>query len=140
MFGGLSLASLGENRQLRDLLLHGYERGIELTSVTFQSSPAVERWAWLLTWWTVLIEGALGIVFLWRDAPRMAAIRNGMLIFFAITTYSVATVRGFGWMLMLLGMAQTDEHERKWRLAYLAVFVLIQLYTLPASSLWETWQ
>jgi hypothetical protein len=140
LFGGTSLATLAENRELRDLIVHGYTRGMEISSVQLSSSPGVAALAWCLTWWTVAIEGALAVLFLWRDHPRIATLRNGLLLFFAVTTYAVATVRGFGWMLMLLGMAQTTEEQRRWRMAYFSAFLLIQLYTLPLADLWQRLQ
>jgi hypothetical protein len=62
-------------------------------------------------------------------------IRNAALLLFAATTYFVAPVRGFGWMLMLLGLAQCRDDQRYVRLAYLAALVLIQAYTLPVGAL-----
>jgi hypothetical protein len=67
--------------------------------------------------------------------PSLATARNAALLFFAATTYFVAPVRGFGWMLMLLGMAQCRDDQRHLRLAYLAALVLIQAYTLPVGAI-----
>ena len=59
----------------------------------------------------------------------MAPARDVLLIVFAVTTYLVATVKGFGWLLMIMGIAQT---ERIWvRVGYFATFLLIQAYTMP---------
>ena len=136
-FGNLSAASLSDNRELRELLLHGYTRGMELAAVAFETSPQLRTLALFLTWWTVLMEGLLAVLFLWPDNKRVAIVRNALLIFFAASTYSVATVRGFGWMLMLLGLAQSSDRERFWRPLYLATFLLIQLYTLPTAAILE---
>jgi hypothetical protein len=65
----------------------------------------------------------------------LATARNAALLFFAATTYFVAPVRGFGWMLMLLGMAHCRDDQRHLRLAYLAALVLIQAYTLPVGAI-----
>lgn len=43
-------------------------------------------------------------------------------------TYAVATVDGFGWLLLAMGAAQCRLEQRRTRLAYVAVFVLILLY------------
>jgi hypothetical protein len=135
VFGKISASDLADNRELRALLMHGFERGLELSSVTFNSTPQIHLLAALLTWWTVLIEGSLAILFLWPDSQRSGWIRNGTLLLFAISTYSVAPVRGFGWMLMLLGLAQCSDRDRGFRPLYLAAFLLIQIYTLPATDL-----
>ena len=70
LWGGVPLTTLGEHRELRDLMLHGYERGIELATASFQTSERVRPLALFLTWWTLLIEGALAILFLWPESPR----------------------------------------------------------------------
>ena len=36
---------------------------------------------------------------------------------------------------MLLGLAQSSDRDRAWRPIYLAVFLLIQIYTLPATDI-----
>ena len=66
--------------------------------------------------------------FLWRPGGRLARWRDALLLAFAATTFSFATVRGFGWLLMCLGIAQCEPERRTTRAAYLAVFALIALY------------
>ena len=90
-----------------------------------------------MTWWTVAIEGLIAVSFLARDRRGMAIVRNSLLLVFAISTYMIAPVRGFGWMLMLLGLAQCDERDRSFRPLYLAAIVVIQAYTLPLASIVE---
>ena len=59
------------------------------------------------------------------------------LLTFAATTYLIAPVRGFGWMLMLLGAAQCDQRDKGFRPLYLAAILLIQIYTLPVATVWS---
>jgi hypothetical protein len=134
LWGGISSTTLADNRELRSLLVHGYERGLEIVQTTLQSNSRVSFMAQVLTWWTVLIEGWLAAIFFIPDSKNVARLRNASLLLFAITTYSVATVRGFGWMLMLLGLAQCSERDKAWRAWYLAIFLLIQIFTLPTSE------
>jgi hypothetical protein len=134
---GLPAKALAENRQLVDLLREGHLLGSEVTSVVLSAAPQVRTMALAMTWWTVAIEGLLAVLFLLPDRPRTAALRNTLLLVFAITTYALAPVRGFGWMLMLLGMAQCGERERFYRPLYLAALLLIQVYTLPVAAVWE---
>ena len=54
-----------------------------------------------------------------------------------MTTYLFAPVRGFGWMLMLLGLAQCNGQDRSWRLAFVAVLLAIQSYTMPYGAFIE---
>ena len=158
---GVSPDSLANNRDLRELIQSGHLRGLTVNFVTLADSPLLWWLAQAMTWWTVAIEGTLAVLFLWPDQtkPRpvvgvrlgalvegqslavpdarspISTIRNAALLLFAATTYFVAPVRGFGWMLMLLGMGQCRDDQRGLRLAYLAALVLIQAYTLPVGAL-----
>jgi hypothetical protein len=128
---------LADNRLLATLLQEGHLVGASVQSVALGSSPAVTSIAWLMTGWTILIEGLLAIAFLVPDSRRVATARNLLLLIFATTTYLIAPVRGFGWMLMLLGAAQCEERDRGFRPLYLAAIVLIQAYTLPVAAVWS---
>ena len=153
--GNLPAAALETNRQLRELIQDGHFRGLAVNAVELAESPRLVWLAHAMTWWTVAIEGTLAALFLWPSAekprpvagvrlgrslalpltPSLAFARNFALLAFAATTYFVAPVRGFGWVLMLLGLAQCKDDQRHLRLAYLAALVLIQAYTLPVGAL-----
>lgn len=128
---GIDLQQLADNRALVDLLQNGYQQGMTVNSVTLSSVAGVTALAAVLTWWTVFIEGALAALFLLPDRRGLSRWRNTALLLFATTTYSVAHVRGFGWMLMLLGISQCGPDEKHWRTAYFAAFLLIQLFFVP---------
>jgi hypothetical protein len=134
---GLSLKALADNRALVELVREGHLRGANISSVVFSTSPAIGYLAQAMTWWTVAIESLLAIAFLAPDRRVTAVGRNTLLLIFAATTYVIAPVRGFGWMLMLLGLGQCEERERAFRPLFLAALVLIQLYTLPVAAIVE---
>lgn len=135
---GIPTATLELNRELRSLLTSnsaGWTPTVQLGGAEQVASLAL-----FLTWWTVIIEGIIGVMFLLPAGKWTNRIRNGLLILFAATTYSVAPVRGFGWMLMLLGLAQCpapsdNKDEVKFRWAYLAGLLLIQAYMVPVGEL-----
>jgi hypothetical protein len=83
--------------------------------------------AGLATAWTVAIEGATALAFL-LPVGAAAALRDPLLLLFCATTYAVAPVQGFGWLLLAMGVAQSPP-RRAWRLAYLGVFALILAYS-----------
>jgi hypothetical protein len=86
-----------------------------------------------LTLFTGAIEAAIAAAFLW---PRLGRFRNALLIAFGATTFAFATVRGFGWLLMTLGLAQCEAGERRARVGYVAAVFLIELYrSLPWTRL-----
>ena len=82
----------------------------------------------MLTYSTLVLEGLVALSFLWPLRKGISKIRDIFLIFFCITTYALATVQGFGWLLIAMGVAQTDPDRWKTRLAYIAVYLLIIFY------------
>ena len=138
---GLSLEQLAENRTLRESLVAGQLLGGE---VQLHSSPRIGAVAQLLTWWTLGIESLLGGLFasaaILPRRPRLVLVGSFVLLLFAATTYAVAPVRGFGGILMLLGLAQCEPEQKKLRYAFLAAFVLMQLCPLPLMDLMALFQ
>ena len=84
--------------------------------------PRLRRVALLATWWTVAIEAALALAFL---LPAVTRLRDPLLLFFCASTFAVAPVEGFGWLLLAMGAAQSDPRQTRIRLAYLGVFALL---------------
>jgi hypothetical protein len=93
------------------------------------------RAAQLATALTAALETSLALAFLvpWR---RLAAVRDGLLLAFCATSYALAPVEGFGWLLVAMGVAQCEPARRRTRWGYVLVFALIGLYaTLPWDAL-----
>jgi len=80
------------------------------------------------TFWNLFINAALAIIFLWPSGVRVNRLRHLALLTYCIVTYAIATVDGFGWLLLAMGAAQTGIEQLRIRRAYIAVFVLILLY------------
>jgi len=86
-----------------------------------------------LTIFTGALEAAIAAAFLW---PRPARWRNVLLLAFGASTFAFATVRGFGWLLMALGLAQCEADERRARIGYVAALFLIESYrSVPWSRM-----
>ena len=99
----------------------------------FVEPPRLHALALALTAYTALIETGIAAAFLW---PRLARFRNLLLLAFGATTFAFATVRGFGFLLMTLGLAQCEDDERRARIAYVATFFLIEAYrSVPWSRM-----
>jgi len=104
----------------------------------FVEPPALRTLAGALTAYTVAMEAAIAAAFLWPLWRGPSRLRDLLLLAFGATTYSFATVVGFGWLLMSLGAAQAER--RAARAAYLAVFALIGLYrSVPWSRALVEW-
>jgi len=100
--------------------------------------PELRRLASGLTVLTLVLEGALAVAFLWPPGRGPSRLRDALLLAFGATTYSFATVRGFGWLLMTLGAAQAAGRHARY--AYLAVFALIACYrSVPWSRALIEW-
>ena len=76
----------------------------------------------------MLFEAAVAVVFLWPRGRSLSRARDALLLGFCATTYAVATVEGFGWLLLAMGAAQCD-HERRWPVPlYVGVFPLVLVH------------
>ena len=71
----------------------------------------------------------LGLAFLWPGRRGPARIRNWVLLLFGWTTYAVATVPTFGWVLMTFGAAQCRRDERVERFLLTLSCGLILIYS-----------
>lgn len=106
-----------------------------LAEAGFAEPDALRRLAWALTLWTGLLEAAIAAAFLGPRGRGLSRLRDPLLLLFGATTFAFATVRGFGWLLAALGAAQTDADRRRTRLAYVGLFVLVELYrSVPWSG------
>jgi hypothetical protein len=108
-----------------DAALRGFLAGTGAWPGAFAEPPELARLALALTAFTAVIEAGIALAFLW---PRLARWRNVLLILFGATTFAFATVRGFGFLLMTLGLAQCEDDERRARIAYVATLFLIEAY------------
>lgn len=97
---------------------------------------------WLATlartfsYWTLLIELALAVCFLAQPGTLPWEWRNRLLAVFMLTTYSLATVAGFGWLLAAMATAQCDAEEEGWLKAFVVLFFVILVYDqLPWARL-----
>jgi hypothetical protein len=126
--GGLTGAALESNVTRLEGLLDGQG---PLRAVELATTGRLFLVARLASWWTALIEALLALQFL---VPRglPTRYRDWTLMLFAWTTYAIAPVMGFGWLLMVMGLAQSDPEHEKTRLLYLvSCFVVAGHRYLP---------
>lgn len=84
--------------------------------------------AQIAAWWNIVINAALAIAFLGPLNRGLSRFRHGLLLVYCVVTYAVATVAGFGWLLIAMGVSQTRAIDRRLHMAYIAVFAAILLY------------
>jgi len=130
--GGLSPEAIASHREA----LARHADGGPLAAAGPLLTRRFDLLAQLLTFWTVAIEGLLALAFLWPGRSGPARLRDACLLLFCATTYAVATVDGFGWLLIAMGVAQCPPERGRTRALYLAVFALILCYReMPWLSL-----
>jgi len=83
-------------------------RDSQQSEMLLQGLAEVNALALFLTWWTILIEAIIGVLFLWNKKPLFSHL---CLMVFMITTYSVATVTGFSLVLCCLGYAHAQRQD-----------------------------
>jgi hypothetical protein len=109
--------------------------GSSLTGVLLVDTERTRTLALFLTYWTLLIEMLLAAAFLLPRGTSLSRLRDAILIIFALTTYAIAPVIGFGWTLLIMGMVQTEQRPAVVRAAYVTTFVALQIFVAPWGSL-----
>jgi hypothetical protein len=119
--------SIGELEVQRGFLEQHADLG--RLSVGAPAEPAALRQAARsFAYWTLAIELAIAVCFLWWPDRGPSRLRDAALIVFCVTTYAFATVAGFGWLLIAMGLAQLGPGRPWLRAAYLVSFGLILFY------------
>lgn len=66
--------------------------------------------------------------------------RHAALLLFCGITYAFAPVAGFGWLLLVMGLAQVEPRQIWFGRAYIAAFVVVIFYhELPWADLMLDW-
>ena len=137
VFGGLSREQMAQNRAFLEPLPEGAEL---LTPPPFIEPPRLRAFASTATWGGLILEGMIALTCLIPARGRLDIARHVVLLTFCVTTYALAPVAGFGWLLATMGLAQCRPHQWLLRGSYLAVFILILMYTeIPWTGVLADW-
>lgn len=78
----------------------------------------------VMTIGTLVIEGLVALTLLARPwFPDW--FRNGLLVVFVLVTYALAPILLFGWIVLILAIAQTHPHETVARATFAGLFVAL---------------
>ena len=102
-----------------------------IDSKTLLSSKYLSNISVFMAYWTVFIEGWIALAFLVPNRFKLSKSRDIPLLIFMVTTYPIATVRGFATLLAVLGFAQSQNQNRYMRLVYIIIFIAVPLFSLP---------
>jgi hypothetical protein len=126
LIGGLTPDQLDQDRRA----LAPLPDGAELLNPPELIEPArLRAFARLSTYGILVLETALSVVMLLPSTRRVGAARHAVLLGFCLVTYAFAPVAGFGWLLLVMGLTQTDPDAIWLRRGYVALFLLVIFYS-----------
>lgn len=97
-------------------------------TVRLYSGPTIVALAQGMAIWTLAIEALIALLYLLPGRLRITRLAEPALIAFIISTYVLAPVVGFGWILLILGLATTKLPRRVAHILYPALFLFLQLF------------
>ena len=137
LIGGLSREELAANRQALVLLPDGAEL---LDAPVVHEPVRLRMLAKVSTFGILALEAALALFMLAPATRTSARWRHAALLLFCGITYAFAPVAGFGWLLLVMGLAQVEPRQIWFGRAYIAAFVVVIFYDeLPWADLMLDW-
>ncbi len=116
----------------------------------YRSTPAPDSLPFVIPgsmWWLAILSTAwnlfeqtlIAVAFLVPKDSRLGRIRDPLLLLFCFTIYAVVPVVSFGWLILAMGIVQSDEKSATLRYWYVgAYFALIFFYEVPWAELLNT--
>jgi len=111
----------------RDYLEADYRSGASPVGLPFETSWSLLLLARASTLWNLLDQVLVAAAFLVPPASRLGRMRDALLVLFCFITYAVAPVASFGWLLLSMGVVQS-ERANGVHLWYLAAFAALVFY------------
>jgi hypothetical protein len=133
--GDIDRSTLHDAAHQRSLLHHGFEWGCAPDSVSVSTTPTVSRLARFLTAWTLGIELLIALGFLFCRHRWVHVSSHVLLTTFLLSTYAVATVSGFAWILTVLAFADAEVHLARFRWVYVIFLLILTAYRFPVAVL-----
>ncbi len=135
--GGASSGGLQDNLQrVSGLRNFGDPSG----GIGINTGERIAALAQFMTWWTIGIEAVVAACFLWPEDRGLSRWRDPALLAFILTTYPLAPVVAFAWILTAMATAQCSTHVLRsrtfhfWPVLYTAAFLLVMMSAyLPFS-------
>jgi hypothetical protein len=125
LVGGLSREELDANR----LALVPLPDGAELLHPPRVHEPARLRALASASTYGILALEALVAIAMLAPTTRLAVVtRHAALLSFCTITYAFAPVAGFGWLLLVMGLAQLEARQIWLARAYMVMFLAVLFY------------
>lgn len=133
---GLSESDLQNNRSFLEPLPGGaawFDREL-IETAAFRTLVSITTWA------TLALEATIAALFLAPIPASFQIWRHILLLTFCVVTYAFAPVAGFGWLLLIMGLAMCQPDQKRLCVAYVLVYFLILLYSeTPWAGLILDW-
>ena len=124
LFGGLTSDQLEQDRQYLTPLPGGAEL---LHPPKLIEPAALQRFVSIATWGSLFLEGLIALLFL-IPTQKVYWARHVVLLLFCLVTYPFAPVAGFGWLLLVMGMALIQPQHRALKAIYITAYFLVLLF------------
>jgi len=124
IIGGLSDDQLKAAREAVALL----PQGAELMNPPAMVEPARLRWFAMASTWGVLVMESLVAALMLSRARLAGSLRHLVLLSFCAVTYAFAPVAGFGWLLLVMGLAQVETRQLWLARLYQLTFLIVLFY------------
>ena len=126
LLGGLTAADLEQSRRA----LYALPEGAELRDPEqVVETNRLRMLSTLSTWGVLAHESAIAAAMFLPSFPMVILARHVLLLGFCAITYAFAPVAGFGWLLLVIGLAQVPSDKAGLGLTYVAAFLLVIFYT-----------
>jgi hypothetical protein len=134
-----SSISFDQIETARDFLEDDYRSTVAPDTLPFVIPASLWWLAILSTAWNLFEQTLIAIAFLVPKDSRLGRIRDPVLLVFCFSIYAVVPVVSFGWIILAMGVAQSDEESPAIRYWYIFAFlVLIFYYEVPWAELLNT--
>jgi hypothetical protein len=138
LLGGLSREELRRNREILRALPEGAEL---LDPPTLHEPPRFRMLAAFATYGALASEAIVAVLCLLPDRRSLRRARLVALLAFCAVTYAFAPVAGFGWLILVMGLAQTQPDEPIFRGLFIAVFLAVLFYAeVPWAGVLVDWR
>lgn len=134
IFGGVDKALLELNEET---FVNFLKTSDPNNRFVLHGADEIQGFSMFLTYWTIFIEGMIGISFLAPARSWLSKYRNLFLVIFILTTYPIATVTGFAIILAFMGFLQSLDQKQLtgYSIFYLLVLLLLPLNYFPFTRL-----
>ena len=109
----------------RDYVKQHVDGNLVFAEVINFNLGCINKIAGFLTYYTIVLELLIALFFLIPKKISISKYRDYFLILFCISVYSVATVEGFGWLLIAMGISQSDNKKLPILLYILSFFIIL---------------